>query len=358
MAASIEHAGQRVPASTPPLTLSLVIPAFNESARLGDGVARLRQAVKAGAIDPQTTEFIVVDDGSTDDTSARAADLLSDFPHVRIIRLPENRGKGAAVRAGVAAATAPAIAFADADMAIDPAQTPQFLAALSTTDLAIGSRSARGAMVDRPSIRRSVMNRLFNLMVNVLTRVSLDDTQCGFKAFRAPAAQILFHLSTTERFAFDVEILSLARRLEMSISEVPVHWLRVKDSRVRPWTDAMSMVGDVVRAGRSARSAPPVPALSVKLPAVERSAEGLSLQGAVLAQLLGPTRPVLRQQDGSLLILCPLTSEASLEEIATEIESGLAGAMVERTALSIAQLCDVAPLSLTWGDGSNSGAPR
>ena len=252
--------------TSPRVSLSLVIPAYNEGPRLDDGVARLRVAIAAGAIDPETTEFIVVDDGSTDDTTERAGTLFSPFPHVRLLRLPENHGKGGAVRAGVAAATAPLIAFADADMAIDPGQTPEFLRALAQADLAIGSRAASGASVNRSSLRRSLMNRTFNRLVNVLTSVGLDDTQCGFKAFRAPVAKLLFHCSVTERFAFDVEILSLARRFGLVIAEVPVQWLRVQGSQIRPWTDARSMAGDVVRARRGAASVAPVPTLSLKLP--------------------------------------------------------------------------------------------
>ena len=109
------------------------------------------------------------------------------------------------------------------------------------------------------------MNRAFNRLVNTVTRVSLDDTQCGFKAFRAPAAKLLFHCSVTERFAFDVEILSLARRLGFTIAEIPVRWLRVKGSQIRPLKDARSMARDVVRAGRGAAWAPPVPSLVVAL---------------------------------------------------------------------------------------------
>jgi glycosyltransferase involved in cell wall biosynthesis len=232
------------------VALSFIIPAYNEGMRLEAGVSRLRAAVEAGAIDAETTEFVVVDDGSTDDTTALARAFFSSFPHVQHVRLAKNRGKGGAVRAGVAVATAPIIIFADADMAIDPAQTPQFIHALSEASVAIGSRSASGASVDRPSLRRSLMNRSFNRLVNVLTQVNLDDTQCGFKAFRAPAAKLLFHCSVTERFAFDVEVLSLARRLGLAIAQVPVRWLRVKGSQIRPWTDARSMAGDVVKAGR------------------------------------------------------------------------------------------------------------
>jgi dolichyl-phosphate beta-glucosyltransferase len=333
------------------VSLSLVIPAYNEGPRLDDGVARLAAAVAAGAIDPETTEFIVVDDGSTDDTTERAGILFSGFPHVRLLRLSENHGKGGAVRAGVAVASAPVIAFADADMAIDPGQTPQFVAALAKADLAIGSRAASGASVNRSSLHRSLMNRAFNRLVNALTSVALDDTQCGFKAFRAPVAKLLFHCSVTERFAFDVEILSLARRFGLVIAEVPVQWLRVQGSQIRPWSDARSMASDVVRARRSAASVAPVPTLSVKLPDSAPAASA-----AAFAAFLPPGLPVLRGSDGGILVLCPLMDDPEVESTATRIVARCRGAAVERTALTVAQLAQISPLSVTWDD--DAAAPE
>jgi dolichyl-phosphate beta-glucosyltransferase len=328
--------------SPPALALSLVIPAYNEGGRLDDGVARLRVAIAAGAIDPETTEFIVVDDGSTDDTTARAGPLFAAFPHVQLIRLADNHGKGGAVRAGIAAATAPIIAFADADMAINPEQTPQFVRALAAADLAIGSRAASGASVNRSSLHRSLMNRAFNRLVNLLTNVGLDDTQCGFKAFRAPVAKLLFHCSVTDRFAFDVEILSLARRFGLVIAEVPVQWLRVQGSQIRPWTDARSMAGDVFRAGRrGAPSGEPVPTLSVKPPGATQDAET-----SAAALSLPPGLPVLQGSDGGLLVLCPMMGDAGVEAAAAQIVARWPGVAVERTSLTVAQLCRLAPLSL------------
>ncbi len=339
------------------VSLSLVIPAYNEGPRLDDGVARLRAAIAAGAIDPETTEFIVVDDGSTDDTTERAGTLFSVFSHVRLLRLSENHGKGGAVRAGVAAASAPVIAFADADMAIDPGQTPQFVGALAKADLAIGSRAASGASVNRSSLHRSLMNRAFNRLVNALTNVALDDTQCGFKAFRAPVAKLLFHCSVTERFAFDVEILSLARRFGLVIAEVPVQWLRVEGSQIRPWSDARSMASDVFRASRSAASVAPVPTLSVKLPGagtVPGAEPGVS--AAALAAFLPPGLPVLRRSDGGILVLCPLMDDPEVEATVTQIVAQCPGAAVERTALTVAQLAQISPLSVTWDD--DTAAPE
>jgi dolichyl-phosphate beta-glucosyltransferase len=342
-----EVAARPVSAPASGVALSLVIPCFNEGQRLEDGVARLRVAIEAGAIVPSTTEFVVVDDGSADDTSAVATALFSRFPHVRSVRLPSNLGKGGAVRAGVAVASGPLIAFADADMAIDPGQTAQFVDSLARADVAIGSRAAAGASVDRASLRRSLMNRTFNGLVNILTGVGLADTQCGFKAFRAPAAKLLFHCSVTERFAFDVEILSLARKFGLVITEVPVQWLRVPGSQIRPWTDARSMVGDVYRAGRSATSGRPVPGLEVP---------GPSLSGAAAAPIwrsgLPPGLPVLPAHDGSTLVLCPLMSDAEIEGTAAQIAQGLDGATPRRTSVTVAELFHMAPLSLGGAVGT------
>jgi dolichyl-phosphate beta-glucosyltransferase len=317
-----------------PVTLSLVIPAYNEEPRLPAGMARLDRAVAMGSIDPATTELVVVDDGSTDQTSATARDLLSGYPHVQSVRFEHNRGKGAAVRAGVAVANAPLIAFADADMAIDPAQTPLFVGALERSDMAIGSRAARGASVDRPSISRSVMNRAFNRFVNLLTRVSLDDTQCGFKAFRAPVARLLFHCSVTERMAFDVEILSLARWLGLSIDQVPVQWLRVGGSRVRSWSDSRSMVRDVLRTRRTIHRAPGIEGLRV-IPV----ASGRSTLERIALHL-----PVLDEADGRALVLCPLVDEAGVASLSAETEA--AGLQPRRAAVTVDWLAEQRPLAL------------
>jgi hypothetical protein len=234
-------------------------------------------------------------------------------------------------------------------MAIDPGQTPQFVGALAKADLAIGSRSASGASVDRSSLHRSLMNRAFNRLVNALTSVALDDTQCGFKAFRAPVAKLLFHCSVTERFAFDVEILSLARRFGLVIAEVPVQWLRVEGSQIRPWSDARSMASDVFRARRGAASVAPVPALCVKLPGAAPDAPA-----AELAALLPPGLPVLGQGDGSILVLCPLMDDPEVEATATQIVARCPGAAVERTALTVTQLSQISPLSVTPDDDTST----
>jgi len=332
------------------LILSLVIPAFNEEHRLEAGFARLRDAIESGEVPADTTEFILVDDGSTDATVARARALFDQLPHVKILQLEKNLGKGAAVRAGVAAAASPSILFADADMAIDPSQTPQFIEALSVADLAIGSRAASGASVDRPSISRSLMNRIFNRIVNTVTRVSLDDTQCGFKAFRAPAAKLLFHCTATERMAFDVEVLLLARRLGLTINQVPVHWLRVKGSHVRSWSDSVSMVHDVLGVRRSADKVAPLPGALVKLPAPSSDDSDESHPGYWYLKSLSSTLPVIGQGNGTYLVLLPLMDEADVKGLLKEMELKLEGVVPERTMVTEARLRAMAPLALSWDD--------
>jgi hypothetical protein len=315
------------------ILLALVIPAYNEQLRLAAGVTRLQAAIDEGMVDVTTTEFIVVDDGSSDDTERCAKELYGAFPRSTVLRLPQNRGKGAAVRAGVAATTAATIAFADADMAIDPRQIPRFLDALQQNDLAIGSRAARGASVDRASLRRSVMNRTFNRFVNTVTGVSLDDTQCGFKAFRGPMARLLFHCSTTDRMAFDVELLALARQLGLRIAQIPVQWSRVEGSRVRSWSDAGSMVRDVLAARSKLIGAPPLTVGRLGVPQLATSEAVSSL--ALLA-------PVVTASNGELLALFPFMDEESAAALAEAY--GLPGLPLE--TMPAARLRSLAPFSL------------
>ena len=192
------------------------------------------------------------------------------------------------------------------------------------------------------------MNRIFSMLVNALTNVSLDDTQCGFKAFRAPAAKLLFHCMATERFAFDVEILALARRLGLPIAEVPVRWLRVKGSRIRPWSDARSMTRDVLRAGRGAALVRPVPTLTVTFP----RGPGPDPSGALEALRRGvaPWLPVLDRGERGTLVLCPLMSDLKIAEMAASLSARHEGAVLERSTMTLAQLYAVAPLTLPWRD--------
>jgi hypothetical protein len=166
----------------------------------------------------------------------------------------------------------------DADMAIDPLQVPELVAALRDADVAIGSLALPGTRVDYGNVPRTVMGWTFNRIVNAATGVRLYDTQCGFKALRAPVARLLFHCSVIDRFAFDVEILFRARRMGLRIAEVPVRWDNARGSSIRPLRDPLSMVLDLAscRLGRSA----PRPLCGHQLPS--GTGAGAELDGAGL----------------------------------------------------------------------------
>lgn len=222
--------------------LSVVIPAYNEATRIGATLHALA-AVTAG----DDVEVVVVDDGSTDGTAVVAEELLDFSGHRQVLRLARNQGKGAAVRAGVLAARGDAILYMDADLATDLEALPRFLAELADADVIVGSRSVPGAVVKQGTRDRAAMGRAFNRLSRLSTGVHIHDTQCGFKAFRGPAAQTLFGLARCDRFAFDVEILMLAERLGLRIVERPVTWTAVDGSSVRRVSDSARAAFDVLR---------------------------------------------------------------------------------------------------------------
>jgi len=269
--------------------LTIIVPAFNEADRLPAGMGRFDAAVADGAVRLDETEVVLIDDGSTDDTAAVARRLLAALPHHRVISLPANGGKGAAVRTGVALARGPYVAYMDADMAIDPRAVPSLLDALRSSEAAIGSRALAHSMVDGTYAVRAVMGRMFNRLVTTGTGLGLQDTQCGFKAFRTPVARLLFHLVGIDRFAFDVELLERARRLGLRITEVPVHWKNVPGSTVHPLHDSLSMLADVYRSRYGFLPTLPVPAVIVRdgSGAVGGSALGGGAVGAAPASVLG-----------------------------------------------------------------------
>lgn len=320
--------------------LSLVVPAFNESDRLAEGVERLRRAVSAGAIDARSTELLLVDDGSTDNTAELARRLLAPMPWARVIRMPKNAGKGAAVRVGVTAARGAAVAFTDADMAIDPVQMPRFLEALAGADLAIGSRLLPGASADGgDTLHRRLMGHVFNLAARRVTGLPLGDTQCGFKAFRTPAARLLFHFGTVDRFAFDVELLQLANRLGMTVRQVPVRWRHAGRSRIR-LADPALMLADVARIGRSA-GGPPVEAL--ELGPAGGSGPG---SAATARRLAGPTLPVVALPEGGALVLLPLCSAEDVRRVSARLGAELRSTSCVRRSLTVGQLAELHPTGL------------
>ncbi len=211
--------------------LSLVIPAYNEAGRLPASLGVLRERLAAGNL-LDRTEILVVDDGSADGTRAAAEAAGARLAlHLRVIALPENRGKGHAVRVGVLASRGDWVLISDADFSTPFDEWTKL--ASTGADVAIGSRGLDESLVKTPQpLFRRASGKLFNKLVQIVVLPGIRDTQCGFKLFRREAAHAVFALATEDRFAFDVEALVLARRLGYSIAEVPVLWFNSEDSRV------------------------------------------------------------------------------------------------------------------------------
>ena len=229
-----------------PPALSVVVPAYDEEARIGRSLRLIRTYLEGHE---PAFEVIVVDDGSSDGTLAAAGEAVGDDPRVRMIRLGRNRGKGAAVRAGVLQAKGDRILFSDADLSTPIEEIRVLSAALDAgIDVAFGSRAIRGSdVVVRQPFYRQTMGKAFNLFVRVLALPGVRDSQCGFKLFRREAAQEIFRRQRLDRFAFDVEVLFLARRLGFRLAEVPVRWINSPDSRVHPVRDSSRMALDLLR---------------------------------------------------------------------------------------------------------------
>jgi hypothetical protein len=306
--------------------------------------------VADGAVDLEETEVVVIDDGSTDGTADIARDLLAGVPHHRVVSLPANQGKGAAVRCGVALARGTYTAHMDADMAIDPRAVPSLREALLTSDVAIGSRALVDSMVDGTYAVRAAMGRLFNQLVTTGTGLGLQDTQCGFKAFRTPAARLLFHLVRIDRFAFDVEILARARRLGLRTTEVPVQWKNVPGSTIHPLHDSITMLTDVLRSRLGLLATPPVPAVVVRRPA---SGPGSGSGSAGLVELVAPVvtatldgAPVPLVVDGSsVTVLLPLFDPAGVATVFSALRAEFGASGVTRQTMSIDALAALGPLS-------------
>lgn len=226
--------------------VSIVIPAFNEAERLG---ATLQAIDRYCRREQRACEVLVVDDGSQDRTAEVVRAFAAVHPEVRLLQQPRNRGKGAAIQAGVAATRGELVLFSDADLSTPIEELPRLEAALADgAAVAIASRAVAGARIEEHQpFYREWMGKSFNRMVQWLVLPGLHDTQCGFKLFRGEAARALFPQLTIPGFGFDVEVLYLARRQGLVIREVPVAWRNSRQSKVSPLRDAWRMLGDLFR---------------------------------------------------------------------------------------------------------------
>jgi len=222
-------------------SLSIVIPAYNEEARLPSTL----KAVLAylGSKDLSFVEVIVVDDGSRDGTAALVDRWQQDHRMIRLLKNPGNRGKGYTVRHGILDAKGEWILYTDADLSAPIAELDKLLAAAEreSAQVAIGSRAVDRSLVGvHQSAFREISGRAFNLIMRLITGLPFHDTQCGFKLFRAEAAREIFQRQQLDGFSFDVEDLVIARVLDLRAIEVPVVWNNVEGTKVSTFAGIQS----------------------------------------------------------------------------------------------------------------------
>lgn len=227
---------------------SLIIPAFNEVARIGDSLTDTLDYLRTCS--PES-EVIVVNDGSTDTTAAVVREVFAPAVGIetRLIEYAPNRGKGAAVREGLRAATRPIALFSDADLSTPINEASKLLEPIEAdeVDVAFGSRALDRRLIgNRQSLRREYAGRFFNVLVRASTGMPFWDTQCGFKAFRLDACRPVLESAHTDGFGFDVELLFLAFRAGLRLREIPVRWNHHDGSKVHFLHDSLAMLREVI----------------------------------------------------------------------------------------------------------------
>jgi dolichyl-phosphate beta-glucosyltransferase len=230
--------------TTPAVRLSIVIPAYNEAARIRPTLDQLRAHIPTLV---PTWELRVVDDGSSDETASVVQDVAAMDNRVVLQREP-HRGKGGAVRRGLLAARGELRFMCDADLSMPVIEIGRFLSLVpATCDIAIGTREGQGSnRVGEPDYRH-VMGRVFNQFVKTMVLAGLNDTQCGFKMFTAGAVETVFPRVTIEGWAFDIEALYIARRHQLRVCEVPIEWHFRNQSQVSAVRDSFRMAKDVLK---------------------------------------------------------------------------------------------------------------
>jgi glycosyltransferase involved in cell wall biosynthesis len=228
------------------MTYSIVIPAYNESERLGATLESVLAYVRQQGWD---AEVIVVNDGSRDNTAEIVRKFAEKNLILRLVENPGNRGKGYSVRNGILNARGDIVVFSDADLSSPIEEMPKLLQALAQgADIAIGSRWLRAELqTQRQSLHRQLFGRVFNGFNRVVLGLKFKDTQCGFKAFTRRAAQTILPLQRIERWGFDPEILFLARKFGFRVEEVPVRWGHSGGTRINPLMDGARMVQEMLR---------------------------------------------------------------------------------------------------------------
>lgn len=229
--------------------LSIIIPAYNEEARLPSALEKIDAFLKTA---PYASEVLVVENGSQDRTLELALNFQNQMPNLRVLKEMQ-RGKGLAVRTGMLAAHGNYRFFCDVDLSMPIEQVSRFLPpAHNPLDVAIGSREAPGSIRYNEPQYRHFTGRVFNTIVRWLALPGLQDTQCGFKCFPDEVAERVFPLQTMTGWAFDVEVLFIARRMGYRVVEVPIDWYFNADSRVSVLKDSLRMAADLLTIRRNA----------------------------------------------------------------------------------------------------------
>ncbi len=230
----------------PSFTHSIVIPAYNESARIGASLEKIQAYVRQKN---WSAEIIVVNDGSRDNTSEIVREYARRFDNMRLIENPGNRGKGYTVRNGMLHTSGDYVLFTDADLSSPIEESEKLFGALNAgAEVAIGSRWLRSeTQTLRQPLYRQVLGRMFNLVLRILLGVKFKDTQCGFKAFTRRAVETIFVRQRIDRWGFDPEILYLAHKFKLRAVEVPVNWAHDDRSKINPFTDGIRMAWEILR---------------------------------------------------------------------------------------------------------------
>jgi dolichyl-phosphate beta-glucosyltransferase len=234
-----------LPQKTSPVSLSIIIPAYNEEKRLPSTLVRVCEYLSGneGRYWDESWEVVVVDDGSKDGTAALVEDWSRKETRVRLVKNPGNKGKGYAVRNGMLSAAGKWRLFSDADLSAPIEEVDKLLAAVTSSKavVAIGSRALDRSLVSvHQSAFREASGRIFNFIMRLATGLPFLDTQCGFKLYSAEAAQQVFKRQLLDGFSFDVEDLVIAKKLGLQCVEIPVRWANVEGTKVSAFSGAKS----------------------------------------------------------------------------------------------------------------------
>jgi len=225
---------------------SIILPAFNEGSRIGPGLEKALAYVRQQG---WVVEIIVVNDGSRDDTADVVRGFMAQAPELRLVENPGNHGKGYSVRNGMLHARGQVLLFSDADFSSPVEEASKLIAALDAgADVAFGSRWLLAeTQTKRQSLLRQFVGRAYNLLMRLTLGLPYKDTQCGFKAFTRQAAEVIFTRQQIEGWGFDPEILYIARKFKLKLTEVPVEWANDDRSKVNPLVDGVKMFFELLR---------------------------------------------------------------------------------------------------------------